>query len=198
MAKATTKGSNKLYAVPTPDSYPGVFVDNYIDEKATERYKQWYPDFQGQRGYLVFQLAETVSEEALQEAAKRANRALTDEDRKQIGKRYLIFHEITFSFGDNSNLRKLMTQWAGRDFPKFQREIELDDFIGANATVGVGNKDSQDGTSTYAALKSLAPLTEKSLKRMGFDGLLTPVDYIRKQDRENTPKKIQAVLDSVE
>lgn len=115
--------------------------------------------------------------------------AFQTEDETTEGKPFLVStFPVKASLNSKSNLYKtIIKPLIGRDLTAedydAEGDVDLDALlIGLNANVTIEHKEK--GEKTYANVVGVSPLTKGQLKAE----LLVPRDYVRVQDREETPE----------
>lgn len=93
---------------------------------------------------------------------------------------YLVQKRYTLSLDDRATLRKDLESWRGRAFTDQELEgFDLEMLIGANCLLAVQHTN-RNGT-VYADVTAVMPIKKGMAK-------LSPVGYVRVQDRENQPE----------
>lgn len=187
IAKSGGSG-NRVFALAPAGFQPGVCVD-VIDEGMVKN--EQYGKLE-HKVRLVFQLAETITEESLREAAALKGVELTEDDIKQVGKRFLVrSRQYTLSLHENAALSKDLTGWRGKPFSAADRKggFDLESLIGVNGMFNIVHNPAKDDPSKiFANIAALAPLSAAQAKKFGVE-LLEPQDYTRVKDRAATTGK---------
>lgn len=98
------------------------------------------------------------------------------------GQRLTVQKRYTASLNEKASLRHDLDSWRGKAFTEQEaRKFDLETLIGVNAMVNVVHRAGSDG-KTWANVASLAPLMK------GMEKLAPAPDYIRQQDRTDTPE----------
>jgi len=100
------------------------------------------------------------------------------DERRDDGKRYLVYKRYTLSLNEKATLRKDLESWRGRPFSREEEMgFDVESVIGANSLINI--QHHTQGDRTYANVVSIMPLAKGMVK-------LTATDYVREQDRTET------------
>lgn len=92
------------------------------------------------------------------------------EEKRDDGKRFVVYKRYTASLSDKANLRHDLEGWRGRKFTAEELAgFDLETIVGANCIVNVVHKKSEDGTKTYANVAAVMPLM-KGLPKLAAEG----------------------------
>jgi hypothetical protein len=92
-------------------------------------------------------------------------------ERRQDGKRFVIYRRYALSLNEKASLRKDLESWRGRPFTHDEEMgFDLDNLLGVNCLLNVQHT-ARDGR-TYANVSSVMPLMRGMAK-------LYPLDYAR-------------------
>lgn len=102
------------------------------------------------------------------------------DEKRDDGKRFLVYKRYTLSLNEKANLRKDLESWRGRAFTESELQgFDVETVIGANCLLNVQQKAGADGT-VYANVLAVMPIHRGMVK-------LTPSDaYVREKDRAET------------
>lgn len=101
------------------------------------------------------------------------------DETRDDGKRFIVYKRYTASLNEKATLRKDLESWRGRAFTRDEEMgFDVENVIGVNCLVNIQH-NAKDGT-IYANVVAVMPLAKGMQK-------LTAVDYVREQDRAETP-----------
>ena len=107
------------------------------------------------------------------------------------GHRMTVQQMYTASLNEKARLRHDLESWRGVGFTGDELvKFDIERLIGANAMVNVVHRAGADG-KTWANVASLSPLL-KGLPKMSVSS-----DYVRQQDRKDTPEPDEVAADLV-
>lgn len=96
---------------------------------------------------------------------KKVDLAWQIDERRDDGKRFIVYKRYTASLNEKASLRHDLESWRGRPFTREEEmAFDVESVIGANCLVNVQHKKSQDGTKTYANVVSVMPLLKNMPK----------------------------------
>lgn len=108
------------------------------------------------------------------------------DEKRDDGKRFLVYKRYTVSLNEKATLRKDLESWRGRAFTREEEMgFDVEAILGANCLVNIqhNTKDSR----TYANVVAVMPLAKGMTK-------IAAVEYVREKDRtpeangdDNTP-----------
>lgn len=102
---------------------------------------------------------------------------ITEKD-EETGKRYLVVGQFTASLNEKARLRAILESWRGKRFTKEElKGFDMEHLIGANCQLQIIH--NSNGEKTYANVQAITALPKGA-------GRMTPLDYVRVQDREPT------------
>jgi hypothetical protein len=99
---------------------------------------------------------------------------------KATGRRHSVVKTYNNSMFKTATLRADIDRWRGKKLTEAEaKDFELDVLIGANCLISVVHNVSLTRGETFANVDAILPLPKGYAK-------LTPLDYIRRQDRTTT------------
>lgn len=113
------------------------------------------------------------------------------DEKRDDGKRFLVFKRYTLSLNEKATLRKDLEAWRGRAFTREEEMgFDVENVLGVNCLLNIQHNQVAD--KTYANVVSIMPLV-KGMSRM------SAVDYVREVDRapeQQGPEHEDAVLEN--
>lgn len=104
------------------------------------------------------------------------------DERRDDGKRYVLYKRYTLSLNDKATLRHDLESWRGRPFTETElRGFDVETIIGVNCLINVQHKKAADGSKTFANVVSVMPLI-KGMSRIAADG------YVRQSEQHPEPE----------
>lgn len=98
------------------------------------------------------------------------------DEKRDDGKRFVVFKRYTLSLNEKATLRKDLESWRGKPFTDLELDgFDVENVIGVNALINVQHKAVAD--RTYANVVAVMPLHKGMPK-------IAAVDYVREQDRK--------------
>ena len=98
------------------------------------------------------------------------------DERRDDGKRFLVYKRYTLSLNEKANLRHDLESWRGKPFTREEEMgFDVETVKGANCLVNIQHKPSADKSRTYANVVSVMPLIKGMAK-------LVPEAYERHQE----------------
>jgi hypothetical protein len=99
------------------------------------------------------------------------------------GKPFMVSEWFTMSLHPDSNLRKLLRQWRGRDFTEAELGVfDLQNVVGVRCVLNIGHNQGRNG-KWYTNVEGAAPHSAP------WEIVEVPADYVRFADREPTPEE---------
>lgn len=100
------------------------------------------------------------------------------------GKHYIVVKRYTWSLNEKSNLRKDLERWRSAKFTKKELEngVDMEAFIGLNATLFVSHNESEEHGKTFANIETILP--RKKGNKVVFYDLKPSGEYTRVINRE--------------
>lgn len=173
---ATSAASNRVYVNAPAGAFQGVLVDVIDDGMVTN------PKFgkTQHKATLVWQLNELITREAIIAASVEQGREVSEDDLKQIGRRYTVRKQYTLSTDVKAGLRKDAKILRGRDMtPEEVKFFDVEGLLGINAMVNVVREAGKsDPSKMYSNIASVSPWPTQ------FGPPITGVDYKRKVERD--------------
>lgn len=98
------------------------------------------------------------------------------DERRDDGKRFLVYKRYTLSLNEKATLRKDLEGWRGRAFTRDEEMgFDVENVLGVNCLLNIQHNQVAD--KTYANVVSIMPLVKGMAK-------IAANDYIREVDRE--------------
>lgn len=106
------------------------------------------------------------------------------EEQDSEGKHFVVTKWYTWSLNEKSNLRKDLERWRSK-FTKEELEngVDLEAFLGLNATLFIVHHESQEHDKTFANIETILP--RKKNNKVVYYELKPSGDYTRVIEREN-------------
>lgn len=120
---------------------------------------------------------------------KKVDLAWQIDERRDDGKRFIVYKRYTASLNEKASLRHDLESWRGKPFTRDEEmAFDVETVIGANCLVNVQHKRSADGTKTFANVVSVMPLLKNMPK------LLTE-NYARPEPKSDAQTEQDAHVD---
>jgi hypothetical protein len=109
------------------------------------------------------------------------------DERRDDGKRFLVYKRYTLSLNEKATLRKDLESWRGKAFTRDEENgFDVETIIGVNCLVNV--QHNQSGDKTYANVSAVLALP-KGMPKLAIE------NYVREKDRTEGAEHLNNVPD---